>query len=170
MATEPALQGIEFCIRDRNKVPNGGFYFVTSSAAKVECGNWYGLQKKVVLWYDANDITLPDDIEAQVDRQICERQVAAKNYDYCQPCASTPGITNQVVSVARAAYGFWKQGGSKEIYDARKLICAGDKESGKAPCTYWRGDARMGYGKCAACGCGNLKMFIKTEHCRIGKW
>lgn len=62
--------------------------------------------------------------------------------------------------------GQWAQEGfkkvSNEVYNHRINICRG--------CEFWREDARLGYGKCAKCGCGKGKHWLPHEQCPIGKW
>lgn len=169
MAKPAGLESIDFCIRDRNKVPSGGFYFVTPNATAIRSANWEGLHVQVKRWYKANDVTLPDEIDAQIDVQICERAPT----EYCLPCNETPGIPAQAVSMAREVWRWIVVDGAKvdmDLYKKRKEICAGTEDGSRPRCQFWNGEARMGYGRCAVCGCGQLKLFMPSATCRKGKW
>ena len=37
-------------------------------------------------------------------------------------------------------------------------------------CPQWKEDARLGLGRCNACGCSKMKQWLATETCPIGRW
>lgn len=148
------------CIRNRNQVPPGGFYWVAPTGAIIRAGNHDALHHKVPKWYEANGITLPDDIDLQIDQQICERVHA----EYCWPCIANNRPLARAGRFARAMYG-WLLTGVKvdgKLYQKRLAICS--------QCEHWQGEAKLGYGECKACGCGKLKLFMVKERCRLNKW
>jgi hypothetical protein len=59
-----------------------------------------------------------------------------------------------------AKAGFATVGG--QAYEARFATCKG--------CDKWDGNANAGMGKCRACGCSVLKLWLKTERCPLSKW
>lgn len=66
------------------------------------------------------------------------------------------------------AFGRWVAAGlpivSEELRQERGKICQ--------QCPFWDGAARWGLGSCnhAACGCTQLKWWLRTERCPAGKW
>jgi len=60
----------------------------------------------------------------------------------------------------------WAQAGfavvSGETYNERLETCR--------DCAAWREEARLGLGRCLACDCTRLKLWLATEHCPRRKW
>jgi len=79
--------------------------------------------------------------------------------------APLPNALEMVKNFTKAA-GRWADAGfptvTENVHDARAAIC----ES----CEEWDGKARMGAGKCNACGCTGLKRWLATESCPLKKW
>jgi hypothetical protein len=51
---------------------------------------------------------------------------------------------------------------AKAQWEARMETCRA--------CPQWKEDARLGLGRCEACGCSKMKHWLATESCPLGKW
>ena len=47
-------------------------------------------------------------------------------------------------------------------FDRRMEVCQA--------CPHWDGAARLGLGRCRACGCTRFKPWLATEQCPDGRW
>ena len=71
---------------------------------------------------------------------------------------------------SRAAYAVWRAAAAK-VHGERILVTEEEyavRDDACAPCSYWDGSARLGFGKCSApnCGCTKLKRWLTTEECK----
>ncbi len=81
------------------------------------------------------------------------------------PEITEPTLTELTANFA-SAMTRWASAGfqtvTKEQYDARAAICSS--------CEFWDATARLGLGKCKACGCTKFKRWLATERCPKQKW
>lgn len=148
-----------------NQVPPGGNFKYTQPETGMEfLGQTPGVVfKKVRDHRIANNIPVRH-MEQQITDQFCERQP-----DWCEdidPATGQPTPLEMAERFARSMVD-WARAGfrtlEKERYQARRNICEG--------CQQWRGDgAMLGTGRCGACGCSGLKLFLATQRCPEGKW
>lgn len=148
-----------------NNVPPGGNYTYTQPETGMTfLGQTPGvLVMKVRNHRIANNIPVKG-MEQQIVDQFCDKQP-----DWCEDVDPETGKPTPLEMAGRFARAMldWARAGFKtlprERYDVRRLICEG--------CQQWRGDgAMLGTGRCGACGCAGLKLFLSTERCPVGKW
>ena len=76
-----------------------------------------------------------------------------------------PTKADLAVNVTKAAWA-WAAAGlpvvTQLVYDGRRAICDA--------CEHWDATAFLGMGKCKACGCSSLKLWLATSRCPLKKW
>lgn len=65
-------------LKDRSRSPIGGFFYddPLSNRVIVSQGDFSKLVSEVKAWHAANNIKSPDQLEAMIENQICDRQPA----------------------------------------------------------------------------------------------
>jgi hypothetical protein len=76
-----------------------------------------------------------------------------------------PTITEMVVGLAHSL-STWADSGYA-VTDPQE---ARTRAETCRSCEHYDAAARMGLGRCGVCGCTNIKWWLKSEKCPIGKW
>ena len=96
---------------------------------------------------------------------VCRTCQHYKGADSTPVPAPLPGPLDMIKNFVASA-GEWSKAGFPVVDEAehekRVSACAG--------CPEWEGEARLGLGKCKACGCTGLKRWLETEACPKGLW
>lgn len=95
--------------------------------------------------------------------EISELALATLRIKYAEP---TPLTVLEMTQNFVGAIGRWATAGFPVATESqakqRQAICAA--------CPEWEMDARLGLGKCRACGCAGFKAWLATERCPLSKW
>lgn len=162
--------------RDRSSPPDGGgiCIFVDPETGQSFRHPYIGqVELQVRNFYRANQRPIKQGFALMVEDRICQDTPGAdciEVEDYKPP--SQLSLLERTIQFGRAMIE-WARSGftcvSPEQYRERFQTCTVDDGSGD-PCPEWNGEATFGYGKCGACGCTRVKLFLATEKCPKHKW
>lgn len=145
--------------------PPGGYRFVHPETGHLtKATNYRQLLHREREYRQANKLPIGSEFEQQIVDYLCAEMLKA---GWTEGCIDTepPTFAEMAVSFGHAMLQWAKDGFrvvTHDQYQARLQTCRA--------CDRWRGEARMGLGKCARCGCAGLKLFAGSERCPAGKW
>lgn len=147
-------------IKDINWVPPGGWQYVHPETKTLFASHSINvLTDKVRAFNQTNNYPNQLNLEQAIVDGVCDR---------CPECChdtEPPSLLDLAKRFTREAYQ-WAQSGfevtDENLFASRQATCN--------TCPKWRGEAAFGYGRCGACGCTGLKLFMKSSHCPDGKW
>lgn len=148
-------------LHERNKVPPGGWRY-TDQDQLFKGPNLDHLISSVREFYFTNGKVPPKNLEMLIMDQICKSIPDPEN-----KCVdATPPTKAELLVRATRALGNFLRSGFKTVTNeqllSRREVC----ES----CSFWKGEAAFGIGRCGSCGCYGLKLYAASENCPQGKW
>jgi hypothetical protein len=148
-------------LNQQNMVPPGGWKY-EANGQTFKAVTLDQVMFKVRDSYFANGKVPPPNLRLLIQDQICS---LIPDPELKCSDASPPSKTDLARRAARALVGFARSGFklvSQEVLLERRETCEA--------CSFWKGEAVFGMGKCGSCGCTGLKLVVANEKCPENKW
>ncbi len=147
--------------KDINRTPPGLWRYVhPETGYRFHGAHGFARIYAMVIEYTNANKTAPIlRLDEKIVDYMCEQEP-----DWCDDY-EPPSLARRAFMFGQAAVN-WAIAGfgivDHAVFEERKAICLA--------CPYWRGEAALGYGACAKCGCSGLKLFVPSQSCPDGRW